>query len=246
MEPADPNRNSTGVGLEPIDKDLWVVEGGIVDWIGFPYSTRAVIVRLDGGDLWIWSPVKLVPQLRAAVQALGPVRHLVSPNKLHHLYLSDWLAAFPGAQLWAPRSTIRKRRDLQFREPLENQPPPAWGSAIDQAWLRGSPLLDEIVFCHRPSRTVIVADMIQTFGQSFLREHWTWWRRVVADLDGITFAKAHAPLELRLSFIDRRPARVARTRMLSWPCERVIVAHGEWRRSDGHAFLARSLAWLGP
>jgi hypothetical protein len=51
-----------------------------------------------------------------------------------------------------------------------------------------------------------------------------------------------------LSFInrDRAPARTARAKMLSWPCERVIMAHGECRLSDGHAFLARSLEWLGP
>jgi len=26
----------------------------------------------------------------------------------------------------------------------------------------------------------------------------------------------------------------------------VIMAHGEWQRTNGHAYLKRSLAWLGP
>lgn len=203
--------------LENIDNDLWVVEGEVINWLGYLYPTRSVIARLEGGDLWIWSPVKLVPQLRAEVDDLGPVHHLVSPNKLHHLYLQEWHAAYPQAQLWGPQSTLLKRRDLKFREPLGNEAPPEWGAAIDQAWFRGSPLLDEIAFCHRPSRTVIVADIIQTLGESFLHEHWSWWRRMLGDLDGITFARALAPLEWRLSFLNRKLARIARTRVLSWP-----------------------------
>jgi hypothetical protein len=29
------------------------------------------------------------------VDSLGPVRHLVSPNKLHQLYLQEWKTAYP-------------------------------------------------------------------------------------------------------------------------------------------------------
>jgi len=193
----------------------------------------------------VWSPVKLRPELRADLKTLGPVRHLVSPNKLHHLYLRDWQIAYPQAQLWGPLSTIRKRRDLKFREPLRDSVPPEWGSDIDQVWFRGSFAMDEIVFFHRPSRTVIVADLIEAFSDRFLREHWRWWQRPLARIDGIVADKALAPLEWRLSFLNRAPARTARAKVLTWPCERVIIAHGDWPRSDGHAFLARSLGWLG-
>ena len=104
--------------------------------------------------------------------------------------------------------------------------------------------MDEIVFFHRPSRTVIVADLIEAFSDRFLREHWRWWQRPLARIDGIVADKALAPLEWRLSFLNRAPARTARAKVLTWPCERVIIAHGDWPRSDGHAFLARSLGWL--
>ena len=98
--------------LEQMHDALWVAEGEIVSFFGAPYPTRSAIVQLENGDLWIWSPVKLTAALRAEVDLLGPVRHLVSPNKLHHLYLAEWKAAFPEAQLWGPQSTIKKRPDL--------------------------------------------------------------------------------------------------------------------------------------
>jgi hypothetical protein len=230
--------------LEQVHETLWVSEGDIVKFFGAPYPTRCVIARLANGDLWVWSPVKLAADLRTEVDSLGPVRHLVSPNKLHHLYLQEWKAAYPEATLWGPQSTLRKRSDLSFHEALRDSPPPEWLGEIDQAWFRGSFAMDEIVFFHRPSATAIVADLIQTFSDRFLREHWGMWR-FVARLDGLTQDQACAPLEWRLSFIDRAAARRARDKVLSWPCQRVIVAHGEWPRANGNDFLAKSFRWLG-
>jgi hypothetical protein len=231
--------------LQTVAEGLWIVEGEIVSFYGFPYPTRAVIARLADGSLWVWSPVRLDEALREDVDRLGPVRHLVSPNKIHHLYLQAWKTAYPRARLWGPASTIRKRPDLTFGEPLRDDPPAEWGPDFDQAWFRGSVLMDEIVFFHRPTRTVILADLIEAFDDDFLREHWSWWRRPLAYLDGIVAGKGRAPGDWRLTFVDRAPARRARSKMLGWPCERVIMAHGQWRRSDGRALLERSFRWLG-
>jgi Domain of unknown function (DUF4336) len=232
--------------LENVDGALWLAEGEIVSFYGFPYPTRGAIARLADGRLWVWSPIRLDAELRGEIDRLGRVAHLVSPNKLHHLYLAEWKTLYPEAKLWGPESTVRRRRNLAFGRPLKDSPPAEWGPDFDQAWFRGSFALDEIVFFHRPSRTALVADLIQAFDDRFLRENWSWWRRPLAHLDGIAAANPGAPREWRLSFTDRAAARAARDKALSWNCERVIVAHGEWRRSSGQEFLRRALAWLGP
>jgi hypothetical protein len=231
--------------LEAIGERIWLTEGEIVNFYGFPYSTRAVIAALNDGGLWVWSPIALTPALRAEIDRLGAVTHLVSPNKLHHLYLQDWKAAYPGALLWGPRSTIQKRKDLTFRKPLENLPPSEWAELIDQAWFRGSPFMDEVVFFHKPSATAILADLSENFSEDFLRNHWRWWQRWLAWLDGITEANGYAPLEWRLSFIDRRPARAALRKMLDWNPRAVVIAHGVWQRENGRAYLERVFRWLG-
>jgi hypothetical protein len=234
--------------LENIHDAVWLVEGVIVRFLGFPFPTRSVIVRQASGNLWVWSPIRLTPDLCAELDRLGPVRHLVSPNKMHHLYLRDWSVAYPQAQLWGPESTIRKRGDLKFSEALRDSPPSEWAPDIDQAWFRGSRVMDEIMFFHRPSRTVIVADLIAAFRDHFLREHGSWWQLPLARLLGMMADKYGAPLDWQLSFalVDRAPAQEARAKALSWRCERVIMAHGEWRHTDGHAFLERKLEWLRP
>lgn len=88
--------------------------GEIVTFYGFLYPTRSVVVRLPRDRLWIGSPIALTPELRQEIEALGAVADLVSPNKLHHLYLKDWKATFPTASLWGPRSTIEKGTTSPF------------------------------------------------------------------------------------------------------------------------------------
>src|SRR5664279_768648 len=66
--------------LEQIDDNVWLAKGEMVDFYGFPYPTRSVVVRLSSGDVWVWSPVKLRHELRAELARIGPIAHLVSPN----------------------------------------------------------------------------------------------------------------------------------------------------------------------
>jgi len=33
--------------------------------------------------------------------------------------------------------------------------------------------------------------------------------------------------------------------MLAWDPQQVVMAHGEWQRSDGRRYLERAFAWLG-
>ncbi|HKJ71360.1 MAG TPA: DUF4336 domain-containing protein [Gammaproteobacteria bacterium] len=235
---------AAGEPLQAIDTDIWLAEGPVVDFYSFPYPTRCVIVRLPGERLWVWSPIALDDDLQAAVDARGEVAFLVSPNKLHHLSLGQWQRAYPGAEHWGPASTARKRPDLAFDGELGDHPPAAWAGAIDQAWFRGSPLLDEVVFCHLPSRTAILADLSENFTEAFLRDHWAAWQRPIARLWRITEPWGYAPLELRLSFLDRRTARAALAKVLGWQPRRVVMAHGRWQDEEGRAFLERAFRWL--
>jgi len=229
----------------PIAENLWVLDGDNVDFHGFAYPTRSVIVRLPSGGLWIWSPIKLDDKVRNEIQSIGRPAHLVSPNKLHHLFLGEWHAAFPDAALWGPASTTRKRGDLPFQVPLVDEPPAAWAGQIDQCWVRGSFVMDEIVFFHLPSRTAILADLSENFSTKWLLEHWTPWQRALARLSSIVEGKGYAPLDWRLTFIHRQKLREAKTKILSWNPGKVVMAHGEWQAENGREFLARAFEWIG-
>ena len=230
--------------LDPLGPELWVAEGGIVSFFGFDYSTRMVVVRLDDGGLWLWSPVEPRPELVEEVRALGPVRHLVSPNKLHHLFLAAWKAKFPEAKLWGTAQTVARFADLGFSGTLTDAPPPEWAGQIDQYDFANSRFLEEVIFFHRKSLTAIVADLSQPFSEDFLKTHWPWWLRWIARRVGMVEGRGYAPIEVRSTFRRRDSARAKMRALIDEQPERVVVAHGEIARSDGADFLRRAFAWL--
>jgi hypothetical protein len=227
--------------LTDVDRDIWIADGPSVPFLGVPYPTRMAVVRLRDGTLWVCSPIRLDDRLRIAITELGVVRHLVSPNRLHHLFLGDWVHAWPEAKLYASPGVARRRRDLSFDSELADQPDLAWADDIDQVIFHGSFAMEEVVFLHRASKTAIVTDLVQRFDPASLHG----WRRMVMTLDGVVGPNGSTPREWRLSFWNRAAARRARQKVLDWNPRRVLIAHGEWVRDDGRAVLERALAWLG-
>lgn len=230
--------------LEPLGMDLWSADGGIVSFNGFDYPTRMVVVRLADGGLWLWSPVAPTAGLVEEVRALGPVRHLVSPNKLHFLFLGEWHAAFPEAKLWGTASTIAKCAGLDFAGVLADEAPAEWSGQIDQFYFTNSPFVDELIFFHRASRTAIIADLSQPFSEAFLERHWPWWLRSIARHFRMLEGWGYPPIDYRISFRRRASARPKVRRLIAQHPEHVVVAHGEVVTSGGEAFLLRAFSWL--
>ncbi|HEY2532472.1 MAG TPA: DUF4336 domain-containing protein [Xanthobacteraceae bacterium] len=198
------------------------------------------IVRLSEGNLWVWSPIALTEKLAEEVQAIGPVRYVVSPNKLHHLFLREWADRWPDARLYAPPGLARKRRELYFHAELENEPDSSWAADIDQVVFGGSFAMDEVVFFHRPSRTAIFGDLIQRFSKSSM----PGWRAVVMQLGGLVGPHGSTPRDWRASFLRRGRARAARNKVLSWNAARLLIAHGECATGGAAEMITAALSWV--
>jgi hypothetical protein len=198
------------------------------------------VIRLADGGLFVWSPIRLSDDLRAAVDALGRVAHIVAPNSLHHLFLAEWQRAYPGARLYAAPGLRKKRRDLAFDAELGDAPVADWAGEIDQVAMLGNLITTEIVFFHRASGTSLFTDLLQQIAADRL----SGWRAVVAKLDLMTGPEPAVPRKFRLAFVGRRKARVALEQILGWPVEKVLMAHGTPVERDAPAFLRRAFRWL--
>lgn len=229
--------------LKPFADNIWCADGDhIVAIAGFHYPTRMVVIKLDRGDLFVWSPVKLSPELRVAVEALGTVKHLVAPNSLHHMYLGEWVEAYPEARVYASPGLRKKRADIEFDADLRCAPQPEWAKAIDQVILDGNLITQEVVFFHKDSGTVLFTDFLQQLPKDWF----AGWRHTVAKLDYMLGDEPAVPRKIRLTFTKRKVTRAAMRRILDWPIKNVIMAHGTPVIGDGHAFLKRAFAWLKP
>jgi hypothetical protein len=226
--------------LTPLGPELWIADGPHVAVGGFDYGTRMAVIRLAGGSLFIWSPIKFTEDLRAEIGALGHVRHLVPPNSLHHLFVDEWQRAYPEARLYAPPGLRAKRKDIRFDDDLGDEPAAEWADDLDQASVRDNRITTEVVFFHRKSATALFTDLIQQFPIGWF----SGWRAVVARLDLMVSAEPAVPRKFRIMFTDRRAARVALARILAWPIEKVLMAHGTPIKADGQAFVRRAFRWL--
>ncbi|MGG7567256.1 DUF4336 domain-containing protein [Rhodovulum sp. DZ06] len=227
--------------LIPFGPDIWIAEGPAVEGaMGFSFPTRMAAIRLSGGGLLAWSPIPLTDALAGELAALGEVTQIIGPNHLHHLSLADWVEAFPAARLLGTEALVFKREDLAFDGVLGEAPDPAWARDIDQVLLRGNRVTDEAIFFHRPSGTVLFTDLVQQFGKDWF----TGWRGVVAKLDYKTGPEPAVPRLYRIGFNDRKAARASLARVLDWPAERVLMAHGTPVEADAQGFLQRAFAFL--
>ena len=226
--------------LREFGPSLFVADGPTVPFMSFPYPTRMAVARLANGSAWVWSPVALTTELEREVEAVGPVRHIVSPNKIHHLFLEPWADRWPDARVYAPPGLAKRKPELHFDAELGEEAEPAWADEIDQVIFRGSLAMEEVAFLHRPSRTAIVCDLVQRHDPAKMKG----WKGMIMRLDGMVGESGSTPREWRATFLRRGPAREARARLLAWEPERLLIAHGLCAQKDATRILARSLAWI--
>lgn len=226
--------------LQDFGPSLYFADGPTVPFFGFPYPTRMALARLSDGSLWVWSPVALTEALANEVERLGPVRHIVSPNKIHHLFLREWAERWPEARLYAPPGLARRKPDIRFDAELGDEPDPAWAADIDQVVFRGSFVLEEVAFFHRAARTAIIGDLIQRHPESAM----SGLKGMLMRLDGLVGEAGSTPREWRWSFLRRGAARAAREKVLGWNPERLLIAHGQCAEAHASAIIAAALGWI--
>lgn len=227
--------------LKELGPEIWIVDGPTVTAAaGFHYPTRMAVIRLSSGGLFIWSPILLTDDLRAEVNTLGDVRYLIPPNALHHVFLDDWQRGYQNAKVYAPPGLRKKRKDIRFDGDFDDTPIVDWVADIDLVIMRGNLITTEIVFFHRKSGTVLLTDLIQHFRPKWFRG----WRAIVARLDLMVAAEPSVPRKFRAAFTDRRAARASLQRVLAWPAEKVLMAHGDPVTEGGQAFIRRAFRWL--
>jgi len=143
--------------MRAIDDGIWTVPDGLT-YAGLRLNTRMTVCRLSDGGLALISPVSFSEARKSAIDAEGPVRMVISPNLLHHLFVGDWAAAYPDAESYGPAGLGAKRPDLSLTGELGA----AFDAACDDALMRlpiaGMPRLNESLFLHRPSGTLIATD----------------------------------------------------------------------------------------
>ena len=222
--------------LREIAENIWVMEAPH-QWLAFHVGTRMTVVKLATEALVLHSPVPMPGDLRSEIDSLGTVRHIVCSNFYHHVYAADAVKAYPTALLYGPAELRLKRKDLHFDMVLSETTPKDWNDELLPLTIKGC-LLRETVFFHPATKTLISSDLVENFESSpYLLT------RLYLRASGV-YGRLGWSRFLRLLYRDRRAARESIDRLLEWPIERAVIAHGNLILHDARAAIAEAFQWL--
>lgn len=206
--------------------------------LGLPLGRQLVVVRLPAGGLWVHSPIPPTPELTADLARLGSVRHVVGPNCYHDACLGRFQQAYPGARFHAAPGLARLKPSVAFAAELSDQPPADWQGALEPHLVRGMPKLNEVVFHHPASRSLIVADLAFNFGPPG-----PWLLQLVMRLNG-SWGRFAPSRFCRGLMQDRAAVRASLDQILRWDFDRIIVGHGRNIETGGRQVLRDAFAFL--
>lgn len=224
--------------LHKLADGIWALDGNPISFLTFPYEIRSTVIDLGGGELFIHSPVQITAA--GLLKALpGQVKYIVSPNKLHSLFLGDWKQAFPQAKLYAPPGLKAKLSDLSFYKELSDEAEPEWRDVLKQKVIRGSWFMSEVVFFHEPSETLILGDLIENHDPQKLG----WLHRAIGLAMGMVAPNGTTARIYRWTFFQRKEVRQDLHEILSWNAKRVVVNHGPIVEIGAQDFLSNAFQW---
>ena len=201
------------------------------------FPVRSTIVKLTDGKLWVCSPPRPTPDLLEALAQIGPVGYVVAPNLQHHLHFAAFLKNHQGAEgLIAPGlpdkiPSLRDHRTISETD---------WAEDLAGIFIQGLPVLNETVWVHRQTGTLIVTDLLFDFGVDNPP-----LVRLVARLLGVD-RRLGMSRTMKLAVKDRTALRQSIGRIMSQQIERVMTAHDQIVEHDVEDRLAAAFAWLRP
>jgi hypothetical protein len=221
--------------MQSIAPDVWQVPGPPIRIPGGGrLPTCSTVIRLADQNLIVYSPVDLDDAAGAAIAALGDVAHLVVPSLLHHPFAEAAARRWPKASVHAVPGVQRKQPGLRIDREL---PGHGWPS-VEVELIGGTPKLNEVVLFHRPSGTLVCADLF--FHITHPENLQTRLVLALAGTGGGRLAQSRAWSFLRK---DRAAARASVDKILGWPIARVAMCHGSAMEIDA-AELAPRMARL--
>ena len=221
---------------ERIAENVWVLRYPL-RLVGVAIGRTVTIIRLTTGKLVIHSTAPFGAREVAAIRELGEPGWLLDATRFHDSYAEAGRAAFPGVPYLAPEG-FPKAKGVKT-EPLLPAPG-EWTTELEVLELGGMPKVREHVLFHRPSRTLIVGDVLFNFGRG--GSAWTrFFARYVMRLKKFI---GMSPF-FRIMIRDREAFRTSVAAMMRWDFDRVIVGHGEIIEQGGKERLREVLTAAG-
>ena len=230
--------------LRQIDRHLWVAEQPF-KFLGIEVGTRMTVIKLSNGSLVVVSPIEINLNIREQLNNIGTVGYIIAPNLFHYLYLTQAQQIYPQAQTIAPPGLAAKKPDLRI-DRVFTQDPIEFDSELEYVRFEGFrvfmpptvKMIDEIVFYHPASKTLIITDSAFNFDRSF-----PFVTQLAAKILG-SYQELKPYLLDKIASQDKQKLKQSIDKILAWDFQRVIMAHGTIVEHEAKEQLSAGYHWL--
>ncbi|KAL1606469.1 hypothetical protein SLS60_003873 [Paraconiothyrium brasiliense] len=226
---------------------------------------RATIVRLQNGSLAVFSPVALTEEVKQKVAELGEVKYITALDfeslmfgLKHHIFLGPWYAAYPNAKVLGPEGLPEKRKsqkneDVPFAHVFTKDKPitsidPDFDREFEWEYVPAHQN-KEIVFNHKPTRTLIEADLMFNYPstEQYSKTKESATSGILTKIFGM-FTSTQGKGQKRaiwygISSGDRMGFSRSVSKIHQWDFDRIIPCHGDVIESGGKGIFANIMEW---
>lgn len=220
-------------------------------------------MKLQSGSLAVFSPVSLTPEVRAKIDSLGGnVRYISALDFEHHIFITPWAKAWPEAKVIGVEGLYEKRkgspehRETEFhhvftREKTAVSVSEEFDQEFESEYVH-SHTNKELVFWHKPSKTMIEADLIWNLPatEQFSKTNLSPTAGALTKLFvGIMNLKGDATWQKRFLWYaaagsDRVGMRKSVERMDQWDFDRIVPCHGDVIETGGKGVFEKVMDWF--
>ena len=200
---------------------------------GVQMPLRSTLIVLPSGGILI-SPIDFSLAQLADIRAKTKITEIVAPNLYHNLYVESARKSFPEADLWGAPGYAEKRPQFEWKElgraswPHEKE--------IPHVLLEGASKMNEVVFFHVASSTLIVTDLCFN-----ITEPHGFFSPLVFRMMG-TYKKFGVS-SLWNRFLEDAPAfSESLKKIFKWDFDRIAMAHGNLIENRAQHILRSALA----
>lgn len=205
--------------LIKLDENIWysdqILSNGLIS-----FGIRMVVVKLSSGGLLLHSPIDLDASLIDELRIKGEVKYIIAPNFFHHVYAKAAKDLYPNAQLFISYGLERKIKDLEYYAFLSEEEQ-RWSNDLDLICIQGMPKLNEFVFYHKSTSTLICSDFVFN-----IQKETNFCMKLLWKFAG-TYKNFGQSRIWRFMVQDKEQMIKSVKRVLNWDFKRIVMAHGE-------------------
>jgi len=229
--------------LKEITSNIWVAEQPL-KYFGLGIRTRMTVIRLLNGELAIISPIRIEDPVAQQLNELGKIGYVIAPNLYHHLFAASFKKQYPDATFWATPGLKEKEPHLPIDKTIgeENFP---FANELQYIFLdgfrtlvpAGFESLNEFVFLHSATGTLIITDAAFNFDKTFSLPV-----QLAARASGIYNKLGPSVLE-KLAIRKKDAMKRSIEKVLAWDFDRVIMAHGSIIEQGGKQAFTKAYSF---